>query len=87
MFVRMCMFSLLSMQEARENHAQKLEERQYRLNKECVSAQLDECNKDEVDLEDLVLEYGRHRKQRVEHFIEHIRTEHRLFLERVSPIC
>lgn len=48
--------------------------------------QLEGSNQVEADLEELVLEYGQQRKLRVEQFIEHIRTEHRLFLERVSPI-
>ena len=76
----------LTLQEARENHAHKLEEMQYQSNKECVLAQLGkEADKEEVDLETLITDYSRQRKLRVEQFIEHIRTKHRLFLERVSP--
>lgn len=48
-------------------------------------AQFDEHRKG-VEIEVMIEEYGKQRNQRVEQFIEHIRTEHRLFLEKVSPI-
>ena len=65
----------------------RLKKFQYESDKQCVMATLQQngVNCGTVDLEQEIATYARHRQQRIENFLGHVKAKHREQLEQVCP--
>ena len=70
------------LQAAREKARERRKDLLYTSDKKCVSVASDDSM---VDLEEKISEYAVKRQERIETFVQGIRTKHRLYLEQACP--
>lgn len=66
-----------------------MRELQHESDKQCVMAALQQNGSslqiEYADLEQATMTYAKHRQERVENFLEHVKAKHREYLEQACP--
>ena len=78
----------LSLQAAREHHMDERRRLQLESDRQCVTAQMTISSASDLpeDINHRVSEYALQRQARIERFLEHVQTKHKLFLEAACPV-
>lgn len=71
-----------TLQAAREKARERRKNLLYASDRKCVGVTSGDSM---VDLEEKILEYAAKRQERIETFVQNIRTKHRLYLEQACP--
>lgn len=72
-----------TLQAAREKASERRKNLLYASDRKCVGVASGDSMA--IDLEEKISEYAAKRQERIETFVQNIRTKHRLYLEQASP--
>ena len=79
-----------AIQTARERHSEHLKQIQYESDRQCVTEECQQNRRDvhsgADDLEQNIATYAKHRQERIENFLEHVKAKHREYLEHACPV-